>query len=160
MFLSTAEAAIVFSRTYSIQRGLDVAVRSVMLGNKLTHNEFRELVCRGGLLLDETECMENVRIEMREFSVAAMNETRNWTGNEWIERREKINAKIAAGTYTDDLDADGSLTSAGGNLKTLVRVCYTMSPVYPRVGFGAALSADAEGDFKIIATTSFVKEPD
>ena len=138
------ELGAVTLRSTMLERGLDIAVREVRLGNGavLAHDDLKKMICERTLFIPN--CQSKLRLEMRPTSI------RDFTP------LDPVPDCVDAGDPGKPLR---DFEFGGQNRLTLMRACVKYTPIFPRFALGNALTSDANGDATMVATTSFVQEP-
>lgn len=139
-----AEAGLLNLRHVMLERGLDIAVRTVRLGPATPpdHDEFKQMICENALLLPD--CENALKVEMRRVS------KEHWNVLDGpAECRDRSEEVKPPKQYKPGAPSD----------LMLVRACIKMRPLFPTAGLGAQLHKDANGDYAAIATGVFVNEP-
>lgn len=144
IFLSGAEAGLLNLRSVMLERGTDIAMRSVRLnpGRPPSHDQIKQLICDQSFLLPN--CMQTLRVEMRSVSRA------NWT---------TIAPEADCNDRSDDIRPVTRFLPGQPNDLMLVRACAKVSPIFPTTGLGLMLPKDGAGDYAAISTSAFVNEP-
>ena len=152
------EVGTLATRVVMLERGLDIAMRDVRLGNipRNAPADFqRDLIkfniCENAFLL--VDCREDLNIEMKAVPLGAS------IPNDRIACVDRSEGAIA-------LPADinlGTIGSANTEIM-LVRACLVVDPIFSIGGWLAGTPLrDAEGnvtDFALFAQTAFLNEPD
>ncbi len=144
IFGSAYEAGLISTRMTMLERGTDVAVRDLRLGNDNvdTFDELKARICNvSGVIPD---CMGALHVELTPVS------TEDWDmrqgGSDCIDRDEDITPVV-------------SFTQGGSNELMLVRVCAVVEPMSPISLLGLRLPRVNQSDYALIATAVFVNEP-
>lgn len=144
---NSGEATTILARGALLDRTLDIVMRDLRLGNTngMTYEQFRTLFCEkaiGGI----PDCRNAVAIELRPRTTANIEAMRG--GAQCRNRAEEIKPKLDA------------VQAGNSNDVMLVRVCASFEPMFPKyIGIGAALPKDENGDYRITAVSSYVREP-
>lgn len=144
MLIMGAEAGFTAVQRISLERGVDIAVRDIRLGNLpegTTHDEFRSRICDRVIAL--TNCEERLLLELRVIN------TNSWQlpddQSACIDLEESI---VPVTPFT---------VGAGENVMYL-RACYLVSPIFPTTTLGLQLPLDSSGMFALRTSTGFVNE--
>ena len=147
MFLSSVESGIMMLRHAMLERGTDMAVRSLRLntGSPPTFAQLKSEICNyAGLIKD---CNKAVQIEL----VAV--DTKNWTldmdGN--IKCRDR-------GSNIDPVTETNYKPGASNELM-VVRVCAIVDPIFPGTGLGSIIPLQKDGGYALVSMSAFVNEP-
>lgn len=143
-FLSTFELGMLETRHVMLDRGLDIAVRSIRLGQlePVTHDGFKQAVCAAAAIIPD--CMNQIKLEM-----VAVN-PRAW---------------VNMGANADCVDRNDpsvplrEFTPGISNQLMLIRACALFDPYFPTTGLGASLPRTSGGAYGLISVSSFVIEP-
>ena len=143
-FLSTFELGMLETRHVMLDRGLDIAVRAIRLGQlePVTHDGFKQAVCNAAAIIPD--CMNQIKLEMVAVNPRA-----------WISM-----APVA--DCVDRNDASVALrefTPGVSNQLMLIRACALFDPYFPTTGLGASLPRTSGGAYGLISVSSFVIEP-
>ena len=145
MMLSCVEAGIMMLRSAMLERGVDLAVRDLRVGNMTNADEdiMRTAICNHAAFL--SDCTSNVRVELTRvdpdtFAFPSTQAT-------CVERDEAIQPSLE---FVNGQDHD----------LMMLRACAIYSPFFPTTGLGLRLvEAPGEG-YALIAASAFVVEPD
>lgn len=143
-FLSTFELGMLETRHVMLDRGLDIAVRAIRLGQiePLTHDAFKQAVCNAAAIIPD--CMNQVKLEMVTVNPRA-----------WVNM-------APAADCVDRNDPSIPLrefTPGVSNQLMLIRACALFDPYFPTTGLGASLPRTSGGAYGLISVSSFVIEP-
>lgn len=145
LFLAGVEAGVVLTRHVMLERGLDIAMRALRLGQVMpvTLDALRERICRETMVIPN--CRENLMIELRRLEAPGMSLPTQAAScvNRESETQPAVNLNPGA---EHDL--------------MLVRVCLLYDPMFPSTGWGLALTPEeGSGAFQISAASAYVNEP-
>ncbi|MGB7241570.1 MAG: TadE/TadG family type IV pilus assembly protein [Sulfitobacter sp.] len=143
MFMTSVELGIYSMRQMFLDRGLDMAVRTVRLSTGLApqHDDIKQLVCDNSGFLDD--CNAQLQLEMKPV------EMRGFAG----------------------LDNDASCVDASEQVEPLryfhgsehqlmlMRACYKFEPIFPTTGLGKDFAKDGTGRSEMVSVSAFVQEP-
>lgn len=143
-FLSTFELGMLEIRHVMMDRGLDVAVRQIRLGElePVTQAGFKQAVCDAAAIIPD--CMNQIKLEMRRIDP-----------NAWI----AIPASADCVDRNDPNVAVREFTPGMSNWLMLIRACALFDPYFPTTGLGASLPRVSGGAYGLISTSSYVIEP-
>lgn len=146
LFLSTVESGIMMLRHAMLERGVDMAMRSLRLGTDSppTFDELKAEICNyTGLIAN---CTDNLQVELVEVN------TTNWTlavsDIRCIDRDSEIEP-VTETTYQP----------GASNSMMVVRVCAIVDPFFPATGLGSIMPVDATGGYALVTISSYVNEP-
>lgn len=143
-FLSTFELGMLETRHVMMDRGLDIAVRKIRLGQlePVTHEGFKQAVCNAAAIIPD--CMNQIKLEMRRLDPFA------WVAippvADCVDRND---ANIAVREFTP----------GASNELMLIRACALFDPYFPTTGLGASLPRVSGGAYGLISAASYVIEP-
>lgn len=143
-FLSTFELGMLETRHVMLDRGLDVAVRAIRLGQiePVTHDRFKQAVCNAAAIIPD--CMNQIKLEMVTVDP-----------NAWV--------NMAPAADCVDRNDPGvplrEFTPGVSNQLMLIRACALFDPYFPTTGLGASLPRTSGGAYGLISVASFVIEP-
>lgn len=144
ILLAGVEAGMIMARHTMLERGLDVTMRALRLGQltPITQERLRETICRASVIVPN--CEANLLIELRRMGSASF--TLPPLDAPCIERAEAITPAV-------------ELTPGAEHDLMLVRVCLLYDPLFPTTGWGLGLPVDASGSFRMAAASIYVNEP-
>jgi hypothetical protein len=144
-FLSTFELGMLETRHVMLDRGLDLAVRQIRLGQlePVTHEGFKRAVCDGATVIPD--CMNQLKLEMVPVDPRAW--TSMETSSDCVDRAD---ASVAVRNFIPGVS----------NQLMLIRACALFDPFFPTTGLGASLPRSSGGAYGLISLASFVIEPD
>jgi hypothetical protein len=144
LFVSAFEAGIMMTRQVMLERGLDMAVRSIRLGtaHDFTFNEVKTMICNGAGIIPN--CMTNLKLEMQVVSPIA-----------WVDI-----PRVA-----DCVDVDEPFLAArqfengAENQIMVLRACSLFRPIFPGTGLGFQLPRKSGDNYALVSSSAFVMEP-
>lgn len=144
IFMSTFELGTLTTRQIMLDRGLDLAVRAVRLGqvNPVTHDALKRLICNGAMLIPD--CMNQLKLEMTPVDPRAWSTLR--ANVDCVDRSAKAQPVV-------------NLPTVNSNELMMLRACALFDPFFPTSGLGAQLQRKSGGAYALISTTAFVIEP-
>lgn len=142
-FLSTFELGMLETRHVMLDRGLDVAVRAIRLGQLENQPEiFKQAICKAASIIPD--CMNQLKLEMVTV------DPRGWVGMDpSADCVNRADASIAMRNFTPGVS----------NQLMLIRACVLFDPYFPTTGLGASLPRVSGGAYGLISVSSFVIEP-
>ncbi len=145
IFLSVFEGGLLMTKMVMLDRGLDITVRAIRLAPgsaDITHDAVKEMICENALILQD--CVEVIQIEMTPISSATWDMPDK--SADCIDRESEVEPVV-------------SFNAGGENDIMFVRACVVIEPLFPTSGLGLALTKDASGGVRILATSAFANEP-
>lgn len=145
ILLTSIDFGAFMLRQVFLDRGVNIAVREVLLGNIPSSGQsaFREVVCSQVVLI--ADCTTSISIEMRPIN------TNTWQGiydpAQCVDRSANITPTL---TFNP---------SNGNQDLMLVRVCASVDPFITITGMIFGLEQGTDGDYLILASTAFTNEP-
>ncbi|MEM8802881.1 MAG: TadE family protein [Pseudomonadota bacterium] len=150
MFLFTVgfEAGLYMVRNVLLERGVNIAVRDVRLGNDKVpdFDALRANICANAGPVPD--CLDRLQIEMQTIPIAPGGVATLQSAARCVDRQSTDSPLI--GTIYD-VGAENSMM--------IVRACLLQQPIFPSTAIGVGLGVDTEGNYAIVATTAFVNEP-
>lgn len=146
LIFGTFEAGWIMTKFMQVERGLDVAMREVRLGNIAdpSYEALRDRIC--GFIGGVNDCADSITITADIISVGDSVDQ---------SRPECVDRTNAAGSFTP---ADG-FTAGGSNEMVLIKLCAVVDPLIPNFGLVWLLPLDESGGFQIRAASAFLNEP-
>ncbi len=147
LLLMSVELGFITLRHALLERGLDIAVRTVRLstGNVPQYAQIKALVCANAQFI--SNCNTTLRLEMRRTDIRAYTPVGPVTCED-----------AASPTTQQQIDATFD-TSGLPNQLMQIRACYRFTPMIPQGILGQALNKDVNGQAAIVSTSAFVQEP-
>lgn len=145
LFLSSFEVGMLMARNVMLDRGLDIAIRQVRLGQMqpVNHTNMKEAVCDAAVIIPN--CMAELRLEMRPL------DPRNW--DNIPDTPDCVNAE-------DPADAVRQFVAGQPNQLMIVRACAIFDPIAPNAGFGKKLGGSEDADrYALFSSAAYVVEP-
>jgi hypothetical protein len=144
IFMASVEAGFYMAKHVMLERGVDMAIRDVRLGQVPVVNQevLREMICEGAHIL--VDCEDVLLIEMRPVST------------------ETFDLPAAPATCInrgEEVEPMTDVLPGGSGEFMIVRACAIQDPMFPSTGIGLRLRADAQGGYQMIASSLFVNEP-
>ncbi len=145
LFISSFDLGMVLARNTMLDRGLDMTIRMVRLGQitNLTHDRMKTAICQASVIIPD--CENNLRLEMQPL------DPRNWVNIP----TDSVNCVDRA----DDSRPVRTFVAGLPNQLMIVRACALIDPIAPTAGLGAILTEQYENGFPIISTAAYVVEP-
>ncbi|MDP5084358.1 MAG: pilus assembly protein [Yoonia sp.] len=148
-FLMTYESGVLSARHVMLERGVDVTVREVRIGNipNPTRDILRQRICDVSLMLQN--CMELLEIEL--IQKDPLNWTPVSTDVRCIDRGQVVQPVV-------------TVDQSANNRLMFLRACIRVEPFLPSSWLGAAIvannaSTEASGSIALVAMGAFVVEP-
>jgi len=144
IFMASVESGFYMAKHVMMERGLDMVMRDVRLGkiSPVSQTTLRTKICEATPFL--SNCENILKIELRPVSTATF--ALPSTSTPCVNRGSAVQPAV-------------TFTPGGSNEIMIVRVCAIQDPMFPTTGVGLRLRADAQGGYKMIATSFFVNEP-
>ena len=149
LFLMGFESGYYMVRNVMLERGVDIAIRDVRLGNGNVpqFEVLRKRICDEAVML--RDCENSLQIEIQEVAIQP-------GGIATMQTVARCRNKLD--TSANALD-DTTYDVGEENSMMIVRVCLLQDPLFPTTGIGAGLGVDNIGNYAMIATSAFVNEP-
>lgn len=147
LFLSSVEAGFMQLRYVMLERGLDLTVRELRLGQMVdpTQEKVRQEICRFALVIPD--CVNSLLVELRPV------DTTTWDtlspDAACINRSEPIGEQKPPNFNT----------GTGDQQLMLIRACAIFDPMFPTIGLGLQLAKNPQGTYDLVASSAFVNEP-
>lgn len=144
VIMSTYELGMLTLRQVMLDRGVELTVRDVRLGQltPVTHDTVSASICRHALLLPD--CERELRLEMMPVN------PRNWqappAGVDCVDRADY---SVPVRRFVAGVE----------NQLMLIRACTLFDPYFPTSGLGATLPRQSGGAYALASATAFVVEP-
>lgn len=144
LFLSAFEAGLLMTRNVMLERGLDMAVRTVRLGtaSPVNNDQMKRMICTGAGIIPD--CLQQLRVEMRRVDLRA------WTD---------IPVRANCQDRNDPAKPLATFVTGGANDVMVVRACALFDPFFPGTGLGFQLPRESGGAYALVSTSAFVMEP-
>ena len=138
------ELGWLMSRQMMLDRGVDIAMRDVRLGrpNAATHDTLKSKVCEHAKILKN--CSNDLVIELVEMDLASA---------------YPRNAPNCRDRTDYGVNPVIHYTPGGRERIMFVRACMVIDPIFPGMGIGLQLPADASGGFQMVSYSAFMNEP-
>lgn len=138
------DSGIAQLRQTFLNRAVDMVMRDVRLGRQSQSDSVKELICARTSLL--RNCMQNITVEMQPI------DTIHFTGLtdpiSCIDRELELIPQV---TFNPG--------APGGQELMMVKVCVVADPFIRLTGLVNQMPINAEGDYVLVNTNIFVKEP-
>lgn len=148
-FLMTYESGMISARHVMLERGVDLAVRDVRIGNlpNPTRDQLRERICDVALIIPD--CENQLEIEL------IRRDPETWTA-------VNVNARCVDRGEVNPTEIP--LDTTANNQLMVLRACVRIDPILPTTGLGKAIvdansSSAAQGSYALISMAAFVVEP-
>lgn len=148
LFMLGFESGYYMVRNVLLERGVDIAVRDVRLGNGNVPDfeMLRANICNNAGLIPD--CMNSLQIEMQSIPITPGSIASIQDDARCVDRNSE-----------DDIQT-GTIYDVGAeNEMMMLRACVLSRPLFPTTGIGVKLRVDGEGYYAMVATTAFVNEP-
>ncbi len=144
LVFSIYEAGWFMVRSTMLDRGLDMAVRDLRLGliANPTHDELKKRVCAHTTVIKN--CETTLVLELTPFNLGA---GPGLDSPVCVDRSSKVEPVF---TYKPGIRSE----------IMFVRACSIVDPLFPLMGFAAAMTRNEGGEFAIIAHSAFANEPE
>jgi Flp pilus assembly protein TadG len=144
LMVSGFEAGMLMTRQMMLERGLDLTMRELRLGEIVnpTHDNVKAEICKNARIIPH--CQSVVMLELSPVDKSTWNIPID--GNHCVDRNEEIQPAV-----TFDPGKPDQLL--------VVRACAVFDPMFPATGLGVHLPKDASGGYRLMATSAFVNEP-
>lgn len=141
---ASVELGMISVRHMMLERGLDIAVRTVKLNtvDPPQHDELKTIICDEAMVIPD--CDEVVRLEMRSQNL------RDWVA---------IPESATCIDRSQEVQPAEDYTPGNPHELMVLRACAKFSPIFPTTALGSALAIDGAGEFALIAINAFVQEP-
>jgi len=151
LFMSAFEGGLVSTRHVMLERGVDLTVRKVRIGQmkEPTLVELKESVCEFAALIPE--CMDNLQVEMVVMDLRNWDDSKLAGATKCIDREEEVQAAT-------------EFQNGNNNQLMVLRVCSLFDPAFGSSGWGkltlgGKLSDEGRKPYALVATSAFVMEP-
>ncbi len=146
ILLATIEASIFMTRHVMLDRGVDIAVRSLRLGTESppTFEQFKSSICANTVMVPD--CENVIQVELTRVDMST------WAG---------LDGPALCRDLASDIDPfdQTEYTVGTNNELMMVRVCALYRPFLPSTYLGLALQDMAGDRYAIVITSAFVNEP-
>lgn len=146
IMISSFESGLMMIRNVMLERGVDLAVRDLRLGNPVppSFDEVKDEICRNALIIQN--CENRVQLELIPVDMNL------WNMPTTNPRCIDVNSTI------DPID-DTTFIGGGNNEMMLIRVCSLHQPMFPSTTWGMQMPTDGNGNYALVVTSAFVNEP-
>lgn len=143
IFLSSVELGIYSMRQMWMERGLEIAVRSVRLstGSAPQHDQLKQMVCDQAPFLPD--CVNRLKLEMTPISPTAF---------------AGLPSTVDCVDTSQQVNPPRTFVQGGNHDLMLIRACLVFDPVIPTTGLGFEFDQQ-EGLPRMVAMSAFVQEP-
>ena len=145
MFLATYELGMLLTRQVMLERGLDLAVRSVRLGlvQEVTHDSIKDLICSKGMMIPD--CVNQLRLEMVPIDPRGSG---------------TLKADVDCVDRSTPVEEVREFRPGISNDLMILRACALIDPYFPSNVLGFPnIKTNAGQAFAITASSAFVIEP-
>lgn len=144
LLLMSVEVGVMMARGMMLDRGIDVSMRALRLGNlsPMTHDQLKVEICKNSLIIPD--CEDVLSVELRPIATSGWAPTSN---------------RPVCNDRSDNIDPVLAFQAGTANQLMLVSACATFKPFFPTTGLAATIKTDGAGEYAMIATSAFVNEP-
>jgi hypothetical protein len=144
IFMASVEAGFYMAKHVMMERGLDMVIRDVRLGNipNVNHNVLRTRICEATPILSDCESILKVEMRPVEMSTFAM--------------PTQPATCIDRGANSEPM---ADFVPGQPDQLMVVRICAVQDPIFPSTGIGLQLRKDAQGGYQLISASVYVVEP-
>ena len=146
LIFGLAETGVLIVRSTNLDRGVDIAVRDVRLGQPsvASYDGLRDRICQLSFLLGS--CNETLRLELTAIGTTPSGGTPSGA----VSCTNRADPDISPPIQFD--------TSTPGEI-VIVRACLIVDPVFPGTGFMALLPKSDGGGYALVSRSAFMNEP-
>jgi hypothetical protein len=143
-FTSSLEAGLLSTRQVMLERGVDITVRKVRIGQIPipTHDGLKAEICNAAAIIPN--CLNSIRLEM-------------------VVKQPRAFTPLSSTASCVDREEEGvpvlNFTGGDNNELMILRVCSLFEPMLPYTTFGTAIPKRSGAEYALVATSSFVMEP-
>ena len=148
-FLMTYESGMISTRHVMLERGVDVAIRDVRIGQipNPSAEGLRTRICEVARIIPD--CENQLEVEM------VRRDPRAWV---------PLDADVECVNRGAETRPVVDFTNGDNNQLMIVRACVRIDPMLPTTGLGKAIVQSnnddiAQGSYALVTTTAFVVEP-
>ncbi len=147
IFLASFESGLMMVRNVMLERGVDLAVRTLRLTSvDPDYDSIKQEVCDYADIF--SNCMDLIHVEMEPVDM-----------DDWI----MPGAPKCIDQDPDTDDGEDAISGGGNNELMMLRVCALFKPYFPGTTLGMQMPVyyadDGEKKYALIATSAFVNEP-
>ena len=160
IMLSSIEAGVMMVRNVMLERGTDIAVRDLRLGQPTppTYDEFKQTICDNAVIFPD--CDDLIQVELQPVS------TETWAPLNGAANCINESTHLAETNPINPID-DTTYLQGGNNELMLVRVCGLFTPFFPTTTLGMQmprydpnpLDEVDSVKYALVVTSAFVNEP-
>lgn len=150
-FTASFESSLYMARYIMFERAVDLTVRQLRLRTMVnpTHESLKEVICKNGMMAESvSKCKESLKIYMQPISTAPWNI--NPGPLACVDKSQPIN--------TDEPPASQYALGVENEIM-LMRICMKEEPMFPTTAVSVKMPVDADGNYVMAVTTTFVNEP-
>lgn len=142
--LSTIELGMLLSRQVMLERGIDLAVRDVRIGAMVpvSHGALVASICESALIIPD--CTNQLKLEMVRRDPRAFAAMRN---------------DVDCVDRADPGQPPEEFNPGVQNELVVLRACALFDPFFPTTGLGGQLQRASGDAYALVATSSYVVEP-
>jgi TadE-like protein len=162
IFFASFESGYYMIRHVMLERSVDIVIRDIRLGTldylkleptaEAQHAALKDLICGTSILMDKSECIDDVRIWMQPINTANFDMVA--PPRDCRDKAEKFDPLV-------DSQGETEFKFGDDNEIMLLRICIKEYPMFPTTAVGAGLIAFGEDDgaYALQTTSVFVNEP-
>jgi len=149
ILLSSYESGLMMVRNVMLERGVDLAVRDLRLGQPIppTFDQLKTTICDNAMIVDD--CFNKIQVELQPID----------TGTWAMPNTQPLCIDVNNGSI-NPID-DTTFIGGGNNELMLVRVCAIMDPFFPSTVLGMQMPEhpNSAGRYALVVNSAFVNEP-
>lgn len=144
LLLMSVEVGVMMARSLMLDRGIDIAMRELRLGNlsPMTHAGLKQSICANSLILPN--CEASLAVELTPATTYG-----------WAPASSKPQCIDKSATIQPVLD----FTSGQANQLMIVSACATFKPFFPTTRLAATIKLDGANEYALLATSAYSNEP-
>ncbi len=152
LVLTVFEAGWLMSKSMFLDRGLEIAMRDVRLGD-LPETEveaaIKSRICNNALLL--RDCNNVLVLEMKPIVNSASFPS---------DDADCVERTTGSGGELGYVKPQSDFNPGGRSELMFVRACVLIDPIFPGIGLGLQLPKDSSGAVQMTAMSAFINEPE
>lgn len=149
ILLSSYESGLMMVRNVMLERGVDLAVRELRLGQPVppSFDQLKNIICDNALIVND--CFNKIQVELAPIDMST------WT----MPTAQPLCIDVNNGSI-NPID-DTTFIGGGNNELMLVRVCAIMDPFFPSTVLGMQMPEhpNSDGRYALVVNSAFVNEP-
>ncbi len=149
IFISSFELGLLSTRHSMLERGVDLTVRDLRLGNNVpyTYNQLKGQLCANSSVLPK--CRENMRLEMIQLDPRQPNVV-----------QQRVSMAPDCVDVSNPIKPVRNFDPDVRNQIMYLRVCVLFEPLFPAAALGARLPHHSGELYALVASTAYATEPD